>query len=264
MLAQELQVIPLQRRPRIGCHEPLHGSAWSTGSEILQEADGEVCLLGQRRGEGLQVQRELGRCAGRASRPRRAVARVRLIRRIRPTQFRSKHRIARILRDAPPLHERQRSEIQVTRAPAEHRGVERQHDGRATAGLGTLHERSDEFVGPAPVELEPPRAIAHRGGASFHRHRLRGLFEVRRPHRHGRQLATDAGDVDLPLAFPADVRVGFAHDCRQCSHRRPHVHPGTSGRRRLGGWRWFHLRLGIRRLLLARAGIPDQPGHRIQ
>jgi hypothetical protein len=88
--------------------------------------------------------------------------------------------VARILGDPTPECEGQECEVEIARPPAEERRVEGRHDRLAAARLGSPDEALDELVRGAPVELEPVRSIAERGGAAFHRNgRL-----VREDHRH--------------------------------------------------------------------------------
>lgn len=109
----------------------------------------------------------------------------------RPAQRGAEDGIAGELGDPHPAEERERAELEVAGAPAEHRGIERGHDRLAAAPLGPPHETLHHGVGPAPVQLEPARGVAHGGGALLHRHRgLAGEHERhavrRRGARHGR------------------------------------------------------------------------------
>ena len=88
--------------------------------------------------------------------------------------------IARVLGDPLAAQEREVGEVEVARAPAQHRGVEREDDRLAPAGLGAPDEALDQLVRGAPVELEPARRVAHRRRALLHRNR--GL--AREDHRH--------------------------------------------------------------------------------
>ena len=82
--------------------------------------------------------------------------------------------VACVLGDPHAVQERQRGEVEVARAPAEQRRVEREDDGRAAARLRATDERADQVVVGAPVELEPARRPGpdgvHRGGRRLHRH----------------------------------------------------------------------------------------------
>ena len=83
----------------------------------------------------------------------------------------AKHRVGQILRQPLPFQERQRGLVEVARAPAEQRRVERHHDRPAAAGFRARHQRAHETVVARPVELEPARCRPHRGRRLLHRHR---------------------------------------------------------------------------------------------
>ena len=105
-------------------------------------------------------------------------------------------RVARVLGDALAAQEREEGRLEVARAPADRRRVERQHDRLAAARLGAADEALDELVRGAPVELEPVRAVAERLGALLHRPRRL----VGEDHRHA-GAARGAGDRDVGLAM---------------------------------------------------------------
>ena len=92
------------------------------------------------------------------------------------------HRVGRVLRDALAERERQVAEVEVARPPAEHRGVEGDHERVAAGRLGPADQALDQLVGRRPVQLEPARGVAHRRGALLHRHRRL----VGEDHRHAR------------------------------------------------------------------------------
>ena len=81
------------------------------------------------------------------------------------------HRIARVLRNAGAVHERQEREIEIARTPAEERRVECRDDCLAAAVFRAAHEAAHDLVGSAPVELEPAGAASHRGCTGLHGNR---------------------------------------------------------------------------------------------
>ena len=86
--------------------------------------------------------------------------------------------------------------------PAEHRGVERDHQRVAAGRLGPADQALDQLVGGRPVQLEPARRVAHRGGAVLHRHRRL----VGEDHRHaGRRRGPGDREVGL-VGAPAPAR----------------------------------------------------------
>ena len=164
-LAQERQVLPRQRRPRVDAREGLHGGARVARAQARHEAvrvgarELHERAQGGRRRLGLLVLAEHDGLLGDDP---------------------PEDRVARVLRDPLAAQERQVGDVQVARAPAEHRRVERDHDRLAAAALGALDEAGDEVVVGGPVELEPARRVAELARARLHR--ARGL--VGEDHRH--------------------------------------------------------------------------------
>ena len=177
-LAQERQVVPRQLRPREDLGEALHGGAAAPALQVLQERAGirarELHERAQRLRRGLRRRRL---AVGRALRHQAA-----------------EHRVARVLRDALPAQEGEEGGLEVARAPADDRRVERQHDRLAAARLGARDEALDEVVRRAPVELEPARAVAQHLGALLHRDATPGWrrSSARPVSRAARATATSA------------------------------------------------------------------------
>ena len=179
-LAQERERLPGQRGARVDLGEALYGGASAARSKRRQETirvrAGQLdqrAQCGQRRA-GLRL---VG--AGRRCVPRDQVP---------------EHRVARVLSDALAVEERQVRALEVARAPAEHRRVERDDDRAAAAALGPRREALDERVRAAPVELEPVRRVLEDPGHALHR--LRGLV---REHHRGARVAGGAGDGAVGL-----------------------------------------------------------------
>ena len=112
------------------------------------------------------------------------------------------HRVARVLRDPLAAQERQVGEVEVARAPAEHRRVERDHDRLAAARLGARDEALDEVVVGAPVELEPARRVAELARARLHRARRL----VGEDHRHALGARRRARRRGRPRRRPSRAR----------------------------------------------------------
>jgi hypothetical protein len=105
------------------------------------------------------------------------------------------HRVRGVLGDPQPAAERQVPEVEVARAPAEHRRVQGDDDRVAPAALRAVQEAVDEVVRGRPVELEPARRRASGRGD-----RLQwrpGL--VAHDHRHPRR-GGPAGDREVGVA----------------------------------------------------------------
>ena len=155
----------------------------------------------------------------------------------------AEHRVGRVLRDALAQRERQVPEVEVARAPAEHRGVERDHERVAAGGLGPPDQALDELVRRRPVQLEPARGVAHRGGALLHRHRRLVGEDHRHAHRRRRAGHGEVGLVvhQLEGARPGRAAAGRAAGGRTarprspgCSRRAAPAAPRPTGRRRPG------------------------------
>ena len=95
-------------------------------------------------------------------------------------------RVGQVLRDPLGARERQRPEVEVLRAPAEHRRVERDHDRLAPDRRGARQEGVDQLLVGAPVQLEPARRVAHHRRAVLHRRRRLVGEHVRQPERRRR------------------------------------------------------------------------------
>lgn len=67
--------------------------------------------------------------------------------------------VRRVLGDALSPGERQRAQVQVLRSPAQHGGVERDHECSRTAVLGACDEVVDQLFICRPVQLEPVSSI---------------------------------------------------------------------------------------------------------
>ena len=173
------QVLPRQLRPREDLREALHGGAPAPALQVLDERPGirarQLHQRAQRLWRGLR---------------RRRVAVARALR-----HQAAEHRVARVLREPLAAQEREEGGLEVARAPADHRGVEREHDRLAAARFGARDEALDQVVRRAPVELEPARAVAQHLGALLHRPRRL----VGEDHRHA-GLARRARDRDVGLA----------------------------------------------------------------
>ena len=83
-------------------------------------------------------------------------------------QLGSKDRIGQVVRDPIAVQERQEAVLQVPGPPSELEGVHGQHDRAVAGGLGPLHERAAYLPIAGPVELEPARHLARRGGHGLH------------------------------------------------------------------------------------------------
>ena len=124
-------------------------------------------------------------------------------------------RVGGVLRDAEPLRERQRTEVEVLRAPAEQGGVEGDHERAGADRLGPLDQAVDEPLVGAPVELDPARRVAHRRGAVLHRVRSPGwrrrtARRSRRPRARSRRSlsAADQARPRRPVRAAAARRAG--------------------------------------------------------
>ena len=171
---------PGQRRPRVDRQEPC---------APRRRGMPERRFARKPAGVGRALSRISERTAAGVGRPDR-------VHRLRLERCAVEHGVARVLRD--PLAEREREvrEVEVARPPAEHRRVERDDDGVAAAGLRAPDEARDELVRGAPVELEPARPVAHRGGDLLHRPRR--LVREDQRHALGRGRLAD-GDVGVPV-----------------------------------------------------------------
>ena len=205
-LAQERQVLPGQRRARVDARERLHGGARVARAQARHEPVGvgarELHERAQRlrRRLGLLVLAEHHRLLGDDP---------------------PEHRVARVLRDPLAAQERQVGEVEVARAPAEHRRVEREHDRLAAARLGALDEARDEVVLGRPVELEPARRVAELARARLHRARRL----VGEDHRHAARRAPRGRPPRRPRRRPSRARrpgtAGTASPAGGRTARRP-------------------------------------------
>ena len=171
--------VPRQRGAREDLDEALDGRAPVAGGDVAPERPGIGARERQQRAQRLRRGRRLRRPV--AARPGGHQA--------------AEHRVARVLGDPLAAQEGQEGGLEVARAPAHDRRVERQHDRLAAARLGAADEALDELVRGAPVELEPARAVAQRLRALLHRPRRL----VGEDHRHAGG-AGGARDRDVGLA----------------------------------------------------------------
>ena len=192
-LAQPGNVRPVERGTRVGLQEGLHRLPGHRRAKVGQHAAGGVL---RHRHQGLdRADRHLGLGTGYG-------------RSDTSSHHVDEAGIRGVLVDAHPLRERQRAQVQVLRPPAQHGGVERDHDGRRTALLGALQEAVHQLLVTRPVELvpagRPGRHLVHRRGSALHR--CAGL------------AGEDVRDTEFG-GGPADVDVGLRKDQAARTHR---------------------------------------------
>ena len=164
---EKRQIGPGERRSRIGRDEASHRGGRRARAQIVRGTTRDRarhCNHGAQRGECHPSAR--GRGTGQ-----------------RLGELAHEDGIAGVLRDALADHEREVRLVEVSRAPTEHRGIQRDNERFASARLGAAHEAFDELVVLAPVQLEPSRCVTHRGRASFHRHGCLIREDHRKPAR---------------------------------------------------------------------------------
>ena len=189
---QGRQVVPAQCRVGERVEERLHGSAGLGGAQVLPRRARVVArhleqrqrrLRGDLDGSGIGI--------GVRGRTRRGLALDPLGDQLPETRVRG------VLRYPDAAGERQRTEVEVPRPPAEGGGVEGDHQRAGVDRLGPGDEAVDQLLVAAPVQLEPAGAVLHRRGRGLHgRGALRG--------EDVRQSASRGG--------PADHDVGVATD----------------------------------------------------
>jgi len=151
-LAQERQVVPREGWARVHLDEALDRLAGAGGREPLRVV-----------ADQLEERSESGR-SGSWGGARQPSARILVEQSLEDG-------VARVLGDPLAAQEGEVCELEVARAPAEGRGVERDDDRLAPAGLGAADEALDEVVRHAPVELEPAGAVAQQLRDVLHRRR---------------------------------------------------------------------------------------------
>ena len=118
--------------------------------------------------------------------------------------------------NALATRERQRTEIQILRTPPQHGRVEGDDDGLRADRLGPVQQAVDEVLVRAPVQLEPARCVAHRGGAVLHRRAALVGEDVRHPRGRG-------GPRDRQVAVGGHQRARTDR-CEQQRRRQRGVH----------------------------------------
>ena len=154
-------------------------------------------------------------------------------------------RVAGVIGQAQALQLREARQRQVARPPAQCQGVQRDHDGRESGGLGPAHQAFAHLPVGGRVELEPPRSIAELGRHGLHRilrqrggdhrdaHGGRGTRGCQVPvpvggaqpdHSHGRQQQRRSQAPPEQLHRQVPLRRGGEHPRHQPpAVKGPHV-----------------------------------------
>ena len=191
-VAQRRQVLPAQPRIRVDVEERLDRGARFGRAQVRDESARVVA--------GHREQR-----LHRAGRDLHVVLRGRVRAGDAFADDLAEPRVGGVLRDAEALRERQRTEVEVLRAPAEHGRVERDDQCAGVDRLGPGDQAVDESSSVLQYSCTQRGGVPHRRGAVLHR--VAALVRVDVRHADGRRRPRDL-EVAVRRASSAPAPTG--------------------------------------------------------